>query len=260
MIDSFGKAFRFLLEKPAVFFAPFIAWIVGAVVLFFVEERMLLGMLDIVFSQPPITDFTVAPLQFVLGYPLQVGLLFIVGLFLFGVELWALFAVVNFLKEKKSISASVGFAFNRIPQIILLLVFFLIVFLALGVMLWIGILIMAFNDIIGIICSVVLLLIILYVLLRIAFVPTAMAFEKLNLKEGIKKAASFSNKRLLSIIVFFAILSVINVIIGYSSLYLYANYLLSRDFAAIALSAIATIILASFNFSAMGSYYAKASK
>jgi hypothetical protein len=177
--------------------------LVLSIIMFVIEPTVFGFLTDIIINDAvPATGFFQMPYLLFTMYPIEITVILLAMLVFAIVGNWSAFSYARFAKEKKEVFHAMGYATANLANAFYVSVFAGMIFLFFFAMLGITTTIANYNSILGIIVGFVVAIAALLAYLVLAFLPTAMAAEKTNLKEGLKKSSEFVRTRALWVIIF----------------------------------------------------------
>ena len=209
MIDSIIGAFKTALTKPKLWVPALVVGIVNyAIFLLLFEFGIWDFMLYALFlGLVPQTGGAVVGLPFEIYAMYSTGVNAIIALaaVVFVTTVFMQFFYGDYVRQMAGGKASFGSAFSyglsSLKKIFGLFLFFFVITILAGIVMWLAMLFAASAGIVGDIVIVIVGLLMIYIGLKLLFTVTAIAIDRLTLKEGLKKSWEFSNRFLLRIIV-----------------------------------------------------------
>jgi hypothetical protein len=212
MIDALVRPVWQILKNPFVLIP---AVVIGFILSLFIDS-LFLSIVEIIYrstvlQELPEVALAELPLYFAAKYFWNIVSVAVLGSVLNTGGVLVFFAYTNYAKEKKGITESIFYAVGRFWDAVTLALFALIVIVLYLVLAWVAYFLIALTGI-GIIAALIMLLFFVlgvYLIIKLYFVPVVMAADELNVREGVAKAWKWSQGRMLSIVVFGAVLALV---------------------------------------------------
>lgn len=214
MIKSLIESVLMLVKKPVVLVPGIVFILIDFVFRYLVEDQAIETVFKFFeFSTYPVFELQRMPFQLIASYPSEI---MFVGLFLGISSVIATMlsvSLANYVFERnKSIIYSIIFSIKSLMKIILLVLFFGLILVFSGIVLWIVSLLALAAGLIGAIILLLVLVFMGFVLLHFVFVP-ALLGKGLNIKQAFKESWKFSGKNFISVLLLLIAIAIINTVL-----------------------------------------------
>ena len=260
MIDSLVNSFKIMIKKPIVLIVAIVAVLIQSLFLFFAFGPIIEMLIDVMFLNFVPDQGLASPVQFVAMHP--IGTLAVFGMLAITaiISTMAMFIYSRYVKDTAEGSGSGGravkYSFSNLGKIIGLMFFFCILFLGLGIVMWVLMLLALGPYLIVPIILFLLMLFAFYLAIKLAFAIPIMAMDELPIREALKKSWEFSAKNLWGIIALFVAIGIILMLINGIGANIIEGFFVS-DIVAFIIFVIFSAITFAYSHVALPLYYLK---
>ncbi|MFH1664159.1 MAG: hypothetical protein ABH986_05115 [archaeon] len=214
MINSLIESVLIMVKKPKILLPGIIFMLLDFIARYFFEEQSIEVLFKFLeFSSYPVVSLQKMPFQVIAGYPGDLMFLGFVLLISSVIGVMLSVSIANYLIEKKSVIGSIIFSIKNALKILVLVLFFGLMLLLSGIVLWIAMLFAVEGGILGAIILLLVILLMGFVLVHFAFVLTLIA-KKLNIKQALKESWNFSSKHFFELILLLIGVMLINAVLS----------------------------------------------
>ncbi len=245
MIKSLTDSVLLLIKKPAILTAGIFFILIDFIFRYFTEEQAFEALFKFLnISTYPIFELQRMPFQLISSFS---GELLFLGLFLTASSvISAMFSVstANYIFEKKSIIDSIVFSFKNLMTIILFVLFFGLIVVFSGIILWIVFLFALASGLIGAIILVLITVLMGFIFLHFVFVP-ALLGKGMKIKKAFQESWNITEKNFISVLLLLVALGLAGIV--FEQIYLIIlTSILGKNSSVILIEMLLSLILAAY--------------